>query len=203
MFKYSIILIISASFFILSCKRKTTSINSDEISVCLSSEENLLLNKINDYRLENGLTEIPLSASLTKVAQNHAYDLSYNRPAKEECNMHSWSSNGNWKECCYTNDHKEKEAMWSKPSEITSYTGEGYEICFGFAQFEVYNGDTVSAQTAFDSWQLSPGHNAVMINKKVWKKTKWNAIGIGIVRDFVCVWFGEQMDRNATPENCK
>lgn len=201
--KNALYLFLALTICLVSCKRKNNSLQGVEASICLNKKERLLLKKINDYRLENGLSAIPVSASLTKVAQIHANDLSYNRPANKECNMHSWSSKGRWKPCCYTNDHKEKYCMWNKPKELTNYEGEGYELCFGFSQFEVYNGDTISAQVAFDGWQLSPGHDAVMINKKEWKKTKWNAIGIGVVRDFACVWFGEQLDSYPTPENCQ
>lgn len=45
------------------------------------------------YRIEKGLAEIPLSKSLTFVAQTHVKDMELN-PASGYCNMHSWSDKG-------------------------------------------------------------------------------------------------------------
>ena len=194
--------IILSCIYLVSCSKFG---KHKEPKVCLSLQEMTLFNKINDYRLENGLEVIPLSASLSFVAKTHATDLSYNRPAYKDCNMHSWSTKGKseWKPCCYKDDHEEKECMWNKPKELTNYHGEGYEICFGFAQFGVYRGDSATAQTAFEAWQLSSKHNDVILNKNEWKNAKWKAIGIGMDRDFACVWFGEEEDKEIRPSVCQ
>jgi hypothetical protein len=170
---------------------------------CLSQKELDLYNAINDYRRSKGLANIPLSSSLTYVAQTHAYDLSYNRPFSSKCNMHSWSDKGKWSSCCYTSDHKQKECMWNKAREMTKYKGDIYEISHGYAQFDKFSGDTVTAFGALDGWKNSSGHNNVILNKDIWASTKWNAIGIGINRDFACVWFGKEIDEEKTPEECK
>jgi hypothetical protein len=34
-----------------------------------------------------------------------------------------------------------------------------------------------------------------MINSGTWSKVKWNAIGIGIYKEYGSVWFGEVEDR--------
>lgn len=177
--------------------------NNKNPDICLSAEEKKLFDDINAYRKKNGLSPVILSASLTKVAQTHAYDLSYNRPFSKKCNMHSWSDKGKWTSCCYTDDHKQSQCMWDKPKELTKYSGYGFEISHGFAQFPTFSGDTVTAATALEGWKNSSGHNNVILNKDIWNKMKWNAIGIGINRDFACVWFGTEADSESIPEVCK
>src|ERR1044071_1101964 len=100
----------------------------------LTSEELKLYNLITAYRTQNGLPSIPLSVSLTEVAQLHAKDLETNRPNQEGCSMHSWSANGKWTSCCYTPDHAQKLCMWNKPKELTSYTGNGFEIAATYSE---------------------------------------------------------------------
>jgi cbb3-type cytochrome oxidase subunit 3 len=177
--------------------------HNKEQAICVSAKEMDLYNAINQYRKENGLQEINLSTSLCKVAQTHAYDLTFHRPFTSKCNMHSWSDKGKWTPCCYTEDHKQAACMWDKPRELTKYKGNGFEICHGYAQFEKFSGDTVSVAGALAGWKSSKGHNNVILNKETWAQMKWNAIGIGINRDFVCVLFGVETDSELTPIVCK
>ena len=163
----------------------------------ISNEETELYNLIMQYRYSKGLPKIPLSKSLTFVAQTHAKDFVNNRPDNGSfssgCNGHSWSNKGNWTACCYTSDHARAECMWSKPSELTSYKGNGYEISyrtFGIA----------TAEGSLNGWKGSPGHNAVIINQGKWHDNNWQAIGIGIYQGYACVWFGEERD-NVIREN--
>ncbi|MBE2246304.1 MAG: CAP domain-containing protein [Candidatus Competibacteraceae bacterium] len=158
----------------------------------LSEEEKKLYDIMMQYRKEKGLTEIPLSPSLTIVAQTHVKDLVNNKPDLGNCDAHSWSSNGKWKSCCYTPDHAQSACMWSKPRELTSYTGNGYEIACG--SNVCCSNFVMTADYALESWQSSAGHNSVIINEGIWKKTKWNAIGIGLYKGFAVVWFGEEAD---------
>ena len=153
----------------------------------LSDEETELYNIIMEYRSSKGLTKIPLSKSLTFVAQTHVKDLVKNKPDVGNCNMHSWSNKGNWTPCCYTDDHARAKCMWNKPSELTSYKGNGYEIAH-------WNSGTATAEGALSSWKRSSGHNAVIINQGVWDSHPWKAIGIGIYKGFAVVWFGEERD---------
>ena len=153
----------------------------------LSNEETELYNIIMEYRSSKGLTKIPLSKSLTFVAQTHVKDLVKNKPDVGNCNMHSWSNKGNWTPCCYTDDHARAKCMWNKPSELTSYKGNGYEIAH-------WNSGTATAEGALSGWKRSSGHNAVIINQGVWDSHPWKAIGIGIYKGFAVVWFGEERD---------
>lgn len=152
----------------------------------LSPEEQKLYNAINEYRAEKNLPAIPLSKSLTVVAQTHAKDLQ-DYPPKGKCNMHSWSSHGDWTPCCYTPDHAQAQCMWDKPRELTSYTGNGYEISY-------WNSAGVNADNSLVGWQKSKHHNNVIINKRIWKDTEWKAMGVGIYKNYAVVWFGKVED---------
>jgi uncharacterized protein YkwD len=188
------LLILCSTLFLFACASFTLLNKDKEPEFKLSQKEQQLFDDINEYRKVNGLPAIVLSKSLTIVAQTHAHDLSYNRPFSKKCNMHSWSDKGKWSSCCYTDDHKQSECMWKKPQELSKYKGYGYEISHGYSQFEKFSGDTVTAITALEGWKNSKGHNNVILNKEIWAKMKWNAIGIGIDRDFACVWFGTDVD---------
>lgn len=160
-----------------------------EEEVCLSKEELKLYNLIMDYRKKNKLEVIPISPKLTKVAQVHARDLAdhYSFDPNNKCNPHSWSKKGKWTGCCYTSDHKEAECMWNKPKEIAGYSGSGYEIAY-------YSSAGANAEEGLKGWKASPGHNPLLINSGIWEKLKWNAIGIGIYKEYGLVWFGESAD---------
>lgn len=173
---------------------------SDEL--VLTEEEWNLYGLIMYYRSMNDLPEIPLSRSLTYVAQQHCIDLAENKPdiAGPACNAHSWSDKGKWSACCYTPDHKQAQCMCDKPKELTSYTGLGFEISCGSseAQFENY---VMTARYALDAWKNSAGHNDVILNKNAWTDMKWLAIGVGIYKGFACVWFGSVTDPAGTIEH--
>lgn len=155
----------------------------------LSSDESELYDLVMKYRNANGLPKIPLSKSLTYVAQTHAQDLEENYVSDLKCNLHSWSNKGKWKPVCYTNYHPQAELMWSKPKEITSYKGYGYEIAY--AEDIEYLANAVDA---LEGWKTSKSHNAVILNQGKWKK-KWNAIGIGINGSYAVIWFGNELDK--------
>lgn len=168
----------------------------NDASVCLSPEEYALYDMINNYRIENNLPEINLSTSLSIVAKTHAEDFeAYGNPYDKSCNLHSWSNNGDWEGMCYSDDHAEAEKMWKKPSELTTYRGDGYEIAAKTTAI-------MTADLAFKLWKKSNGHNNVMVNQKTWEGIEWNAIGIGMYKGFACVWFGKEIDYEAEPIAC-
>jgi len=148
----------------------------------LTSNEQELYDLIMAYRKSKKLSMIPLSPSLTIVAQTHSKDLSVNRPDKGDCNAHSWSKNGKWTSCCYTSDHAKASCMWDKPKELSKYKYPGYEIsCVGTGE--------LSPEEALKTWKASKAHNNVIINGDIWD-TKWEAIGIGMYGGYATVWFG-------------
>ena len=156
----------------------------------LNSEEQKLYKLIMNYRTEKGLPKIPLSKSLTFVAQTHVRDLCNNKPDVDSCNMHSWSNKGNWNGCCYTDDHAQAKFIWNKPRELTSYKGSGYEIAY-------YSMAGANAVEALEGWiNSSEGHRKLIINEAGWKSHHWQAIGIGIYKYYAVVWFGEEEDED-------
>lgn len=157
--------------------------------ICLNSEEKKLYEMIMEYRKSKGLEPIPISIKLTEVAQVHARDLAdnYEFDVDNKCNPHSWSKKGKWTSCCYTSDHKQASCMWSKPKEITGYAGNGFEIAY-------YSSSGANAKEGLDGWKISPGHNPLLINLGMWSKVKWQAIGIGMYKEYGIVWFGEVAD---------
>ncbi len=152
----------------------------------LTAEEQALFDGLNDLRQEHGLDPVPLSYSLTVVARTHVQDLidHGSEVLSGECNLHSWSEHGNWTPCCYTPDHAEASCMWSKPGELTNYTGMGYEIS-AYAQ---------NAQMAVNSWNGSELHRNVIINEGIWDDHNWQALGIGIDGGYAHAWFGTAAD---------
>jgi len=168
---------------------------------CLDATEYQLAELINTYRAEKHLPAVELSVSLSYVARSHCHDLAETDVYSGKCNLHSWSDHGKWSACCYTPDHKQASCMWNKPRELTSYTGQGFEIAYfttsSFDSPEEY------AKEIFDSWKKSSGHNEVIINKGIWKDVEWKAMGIGIWNGYATVWFGEIIDTAGKPELCK
>ena len=157
----------------------------------LSQEELLLYEKLNLYRAEHKLPPIPLSPALTLVAQTHVRDM-FRHPARGKCNCHSWSDDGPWSPCCYTDDHAQAQCMWDKPRQLTSYTGDGFEISHYGS-----NGYVATAESSLRGWQGSRPHNAVMLNKGIWKDVKWGAVGVGIYKSQAAIWFGKEADESA------
>ncbi|MCK9996167.1 MAG: hypothetical protein KAH56_07795, partial [Candidatus Krumholzibacteria bacterium] len=99
---------------------------------CLSENEATLAQLLNEYRQAQGLEAIPVTVSLTAVAQWHVWDLDVNEPQGGECNLHSWSDGSLWTPLCYTADHANASGMWDKPREISAnaYSGNGFEIAY-------------------------------------------------------------------------
>ena len=165
-------------------------------SACMTAEEKKLLDLINNYRRGKGLPALTATRSMVQVAQTHAKDLAENHPASGACNMHSWSTKGKWSACCYTSDHAKATCMWKKPSELTSYKGNAFEISAGAG------GGSIDATTALRVWQGSSGHNAVIINSGMWNKA-WNAFGVGIHNGYAVGWFGHEADSAGVAAVCK
>jgi len=176
-----------------------TSTQTGADKVQCTTEELKLYQLIMEYRQQNNLPSIPLSKSLTYVAQQHCLDLYNYKPdiAPGGCNAHSWSDKGTWSACCYTPDHKQAQCIWDKPAEMTSYTGYGYEIACGSSDPK-YSSFVMTAEYALQSWKKSSGRNNVILNKENWEDRGWNAIGIGIYKGYSCVWFGQESDPAGT-----
>ncbi|MBS9525518.1 hypothetical protein KI659_15990 [Litoribacter alkaliphilus] len=149
-----------------------------------TAEEQTLYDIINDYRQTRNLPPVAYSEKLSKVAQTHARDLQENYQRSNRCNMHSWSKKGDWKGCCYTDNHKNPECMWDKPKEIAGYESPGYEIAY-------WHSAKAQPDHALEVWIKSPGHHSVLANLGPFKDADWKAMGVGIYKEYAVVWFGE------------
>lgn len=161
---------------------------------CITEEELALYQSVNTIRNRQGASVVPLSASLCYVASVHAKDLSLNHPFSEDCSMHSWSANGRWSACCYRG-LKSKDCMLSKPSELTSYKGKGYEMVFW------HNGSNAMIQME-QLLKKQPLMQDIILCSGAWKQRKWNAMGVGIFDGYVSVWFGELLDKQDSTAVC-
>ncbi len=165
----------------------------------LSLEELRLYHQIMDYRAEEGLDAIPLSASLTLTSGRHVVDIrenfwAENREPPSGANLHSWS------DAPYMADGSTPRAMWEAPERLgTDYPGYGYEILAA--------GQATSA-AALDTWKNSEAHNDIITNQDSWASLDWNAIGIGLDRSsgagpyagrVYTVWFGTETDPAGAP----
>lgn len=168
---------------------------------CISPTEAALFKLINEYRRSKGLPEVKLSASLSHVARTHAIDQTQNYKQGKRCNMHSWSAKGEWSSCCYTPDHKQAKCMWDKPRELTNYSGDGFEISF-WSTYK-YSTPEAFAKDILDGWKKSPGHNDIIVNRSIWKKVNWQAMGVGVHGEYADVWFGKDEDSAGEPSVCE
>lgn len=157
----------------------------------LTRDELALANLINEYRISINKAPFTISKSLTEVARTHVKDSNENNPMNGidirgiQGNGHSWSDKGNWKPVTYTSDHKYAELMWSKPSELTSYRGAGFEI-------SAWRSSNMTPNTAMKGWLGSPAHKAVIDGDRDWEDL--NTMGVGIDGKYSHVWFGVESD---------
>ena len=161
----------------------------------LTEKEAKLYYMINAYRESLGLPKLSFSKSLTEVARAHVRDSNTYTPENQvdsrgiRGNLHSWSGNGSWTPVVYTSDHYYMYDMWSKPREITNYTGNGYEI-------SSWSSGMISPERALNLWKNSPGHNSIMTTQITgdadWSDLK--TMGVSIDGHYAHVWFGSDAD---------
>ncbi len=161
---------------------QTVEVPGDE----LSGEERELYEIMMQYRAEKGLPRIPLSKSMTIVANRHARDLYEN--VKDV--THAWS------DAPYVKGKPETyPSMWTAPQRFgTGYPGNGYEIAHGGS-----DGYTATPNGALEGWKGSPPHNAVMVNQGIWKDANWQAVGVAIYMNYAVAWFGKEPDPTGEP----
>lgn len=184
--------------------RGATSITSDAAAACLTANEAELARLVNEYRASLNLPAVPVSKSLTLVAQQHAWDSETNGtawpppPPGKACNMHSWTDRvnpalqeGTWTAVCYTGDHANAQGMWNKPGELAGYPGRGVENSF--------LGIGATPSGVLNAWKNSPGHNAVIIEQG-WDRPL--AMGVGMNGLYAHLWFGYVADPAGQAQLC-
>ena len=158
----------------------------------LTRNEETLAKLVNEYRVSIGQSPLTVSKSLTTVARTHVKDSNENKPYMNvdsrgvKGNGHSWSDKGEWNPVTYTPDHEYASLMWSKPSELTSYEGNGYEISITGGSINL------TPEVALEKWIASSGHKAVIDGDGYWDNM--NTMGIGIEGPASHIWFGEEED---------
>lgn len=162
---------------------------------CITVDESNLYNLVNEYRKAMNLSSIPLSKSLCYVAKTHINDLIQNKPDTSTCNLHSWSSKGDWTPCCFQKDKNDKACMQSKTTEITMYPGAAYEIVY-------WESKETTSENAFKQWRETIASQSVIINSEKWEEFKWNAVGVGISGGYASIWFGEKLDVERETKVC-
>ncbi len=143
----------------------------------LDDNERALARLINDYRQQNGLPAIPLSPSLSLVANRHVRDMAINMKKLE----HQWSNCPDWTDC-----------MWEAPQRLgTPYPSHGYENAGRI-------GGALAVERFLEGWKdkgkVDQGHHDVMLNRNAWKDKTWRALGIGIYNGYGAMWVGVDVD---------
>lgn len=170
----------------LASERTPLECTSEEIlraANCLGDgwepEEEQLYQMINAYRTQQGLPTIAQSPSLTLIANRHILDMTHNIGHLS----HSWS------DCPYDPSDRRTFVCSSRVAQRlgTKYRGKTYENAH-------YNARGATANSAFNGWQNSPSHNALISNLGNWRDNRWRAMGIGIYRQYAVLWLGEERD---------
>jgi len=162
---------------------------------CISEAEYKLYRMINEYRHQFDLPPVPLSRSLSYVANTHVKDLFFHHPDVDPCNAHSWSDKGPWKPFCYPGDEDKKNSVWDKPKELSDYPGKGFEIVY-------WENNDVIIDSVIVFWKSFDYFNGFLMNSGKWEGRQWNAIGIGICHNYASAWFGEVPDPAGVPAVC-
>eukprot|EP01125_Pyxidicula_operculata_P006663 TRINITY_DN2295_c0_g1_i1.p1 TRINITY_DN2295_c0_g1~~TRINITY_DN2295_c0_g1_i1.p1 ORF type:complete len:533 (+),score=162.41 TRINITY_DN2295_c0_g1_i1:29-1627(+) len=176
----------------------------------LGANPEILVDLVNDYRVQNGLSRVPFSQSLMTVGQYHATAMSANDVSctgcASDCGMHSWpppTTPNLWVGCCFPRNNSNPTCMWNKPQEITSswskpYPSEGFEN----GAFMYGTPTTGTEAQILANWKASSPHNSVILNIGAWSMVTWNAIGSGMYYNpstgklWAYLWFGMDVDSN-------
>jgi hypothetical protein len=176
-------------------KKKVKQVMEIPENFCIQKVEYQLYQMINDYRHQYDLPPIPLSKSLSFVARTHVKDLFINHPDVSPCNSHSWSDNGPWTPFCYPRDKDEDHSVWDKPTEIAGYPSQGFEIVY-------WENNAVVIDSVISFWRSIDYFNSFLMNTGKWEGKNWEAIGIGILENYACAWFGTVEDPEGAPWIC-
>jgi hypothetical protein len=166
----------AAAFSQIDCNGKSLFTEKKCLGDEVSSQEKELFKLINDYRAQNKLPQISLSASLSALANRHLLDLAINVGSM----THGWSN------CPYDLGNQN---TWNCVSESPQrlkigYAGEGYENLYRNKA-----GDA-TPMLALEAWKKSALHKSLILNLNFWSAKKWDAFGVAIRGEYVALWFG-------------
>lgn len=162
---------------------------------CISADEKYFGILLNQLREKNALEPLTFSTSLCFVAQTHVKDIAKHPPDSDFCNLHSWSSYGKWKQCCYNKTTGNTPCMTEKPHELTGFKGKGYEIVY-------FSNDSLNAWRTFDFWQEDNTATDFFLSRNKWEDYSWKSMGIGIYKGLTAVWLSVEKD-NKQPLECE
>ncbi|HEY0427892.1 MAG TPA: CAP domain-containing protein [Pyrinomonadaceae bacterium] len=175
------------AFSQVSCDGKKLFTEKKCLGDDISPQEKELFRIVNEYRAANNLPLIPLSESLSRLANRHLLDLTINIKSF----THGWSN------CPY--DIK-NENTWNcvteSPKRLNSgYTGEGFENLYR------NDGGAATPALALQAWKKSDLHNSLILNLNVFKDKKFDAFGIAIDGEYVALWFGSAASNYGDAKN--
>jgi len=165
------------------------------INYCISKEATEIAKAINEYRAKLSLENLEISLCLSYVAYIHAQDLKHNPIEDKNCNMHSWSKQGDWKPFCFPADLSRTNSPWNKPKELTEYPSRGYELIF-------YDNHGATAKDAITEWLSTPKATEMIASTGNWSKFPWRTCGIAVYEEYAIIWFGSAQDP-LKPRFCK
>ena len=76
--------------------------------------------------------------------------------------------------------------MKSKPSEITGYKGDGYELIY-------WGVDKATATDAATLWKQVDASSDMILTHAKWEGYKWKAMGVGIKEGYAILWLGDSV----------
>lgn len=155
----------------------------------ITAQEKELYRIVNEYRAQNGLAQIPLSESLSVVANRHLLDLTINIKSL----THGWSN------CPYDiNNQSTWKCVSESPKRLkVSYVGNGYENLFR------QRGGVATPALALEAWKKSEMHNALILNLNIFKGKKFDAFGIACHGEYIALWFGSTESLSGNSGNSK
>lgn len=154
----------------------------------LNQSEKELYRIVNEYRVKNNLPLVPLSESLSIVANRHLLDISLNLKTF----THGWSN------CPYDIKNTDTwKCVFDAPKRLkVEYDGKAYENLYR------NNNGNATPVLALEAWKKSPMHNALILNLDIWNDTEFNAFGVAIIGNQAAIWFGAKSGiRDALKEN--
>lgn len=156
---------------------------AQQSSLAMPAAAQRLLDLVNQHRQTHGLPAVRPSATLTAVAEAHVRDLALH-PRAPACNLHSWSDRGPWTPCCYTVSHAQARCMWRKPAELSAgrFQAEGFELA-------AWTSEPITPEAALAAWRGSPEHEAMVLNRGVWRHSAWASVGVALAGQHAVLWF--------------